>query len=220
MSYYEDVYLARLNKDGETKQERVIGARKRQFDNFLPKSIYKVDFMVDYKNYIGSLQPGNYNEKNILSYLLVPTEVILNTGNTITIGSDTWLVILVDPSKTLGYNKYKVIQLNRTFTWWDRDNIIHESKVNFRSSLMLVNKDQEKTQPPFFRELNNYSTLIMAYDESLQSDCYGKIDGSDRRFLVTGFDIETVPNVQYVTLDITMVRDDASQTTTPSSFWG
>ena len=37
-------------------------------------------------------------------------------------------------------------------------------------------------------------------------------------FIVSDYDCETVPGVQYLTIDITPVRDETSQSETPNSF--
>ena len=53
MSYYEDVYLQRVNRNGTSRQERILNTKIQNFENFLPKSMYKVDFSYNYQNYIG-----------------------------------------------------------------------------------------------------------------------------------------------------------------------
>ena len=47
MSYYEDVYLKRLNRYGTDYQSRVQAQREREFEGNLLKSIYRVDFEYD-----------------------------------------------------------------------------------------------------------------------------------------------------------------------------
>jgi hypothetical protein len=71
-----------------------------------------------------------------------------------------------------------------------------------------------------YREAQNYVNLIMKFDSSIQKEYYCLLNESPRAFVVSGFDCETVPGVQYLTIDITLVRDKDSQTATPSGFWG
>jgi hypothetical protein len=227
MSYYEDVYLARLNKDGTTRQERIQGAKERQFLNFLSKSVYKVGFVYNYQNCEGSLQPASGDEKDIISYMLTPADLILSTGSVLEITtlrglSQKWLVTYRDNNTTHGYNKHKVYLLDRVLTWWDSDKVIHETPVNIASSKDASVRDVFKNiaGAPSHREAQNFSNIIMAYDENLKQDYYCLLDGSPRAFIVSGFDCETVPGVQYTTIDITMVRDEPSQSATPSSYWG
>ena len=80
MSYYEDVYLQRVNRNGTSRQERILNTKIQNFENFLPKSMYKVDFSYNYQNYIGSLQPAKGDEKDIVSYMLTSKTVDIATG--------------------------------------------------------------------------------------------------------------------------------------------
>lgn len=226
MSYYEDVYLARLNKNGTSRQERIQGAKEYRFEKFLEKSVHRVSFTSNYQNYIGSLQPAEGDEKDVLSYMLTPTNVVLPTGSVLdvtTLQQDRqyWIVTYIDKNKTHGYNKYKVYLLDRVMKWWDSDKIEHETQVALSSSKDTNVQDIFKVmmREPVHREAHNLSNIIMAYDEKLKQDCYCLLDGSPRAFIVSGFDCETVPGVQYVTLEITMERDQNSQKTSPNSFW-
>ena len=47
MNYYNDVYLKRLNRYGLDYQSRVQGQREREFENYLLKTIYRVDFLYE-----------------------------------------------------------------------------------------------------------------------------------------------------------------------------
>ena len=41
MSYFENVYLKRMNKDGRTRQERVLTRKEKEFDKiFLERTEY------------------------------------------------------------------------------------------------------------------------------------------------------------------------------------
>lgn len=226
MSYYDDVYIPRLNRFGTTRQERILGKRSYNFEHFLEnRSIYRVEFISNYVNYIGVLEPGKGTEKDILSYLLLPLTSSLETGAVLEIGEKFWLVLFYEEHTEKGYNKYKVCLLDRLVTWWDSSDVMHTSPANFNGKMTSIIKDStNQTQgAPVFRELENYSNLIMPFSADLQQDNYLKIDGSDRRFIVTGFDIETIPGVQYVTIDLTMRRNADKELETPAiptSFWG
>lgn len=222
MSYYEDVYLTRVNKYGTTRQERILGAKQAKFDYFLAnKSVYKVDFIFNYHTYSGALEPGKGDEKDILSYMLISKEVVFNTGNVLKVNNDDWLVVHCDVSPMKGYNKYTVYLLDRTVTWWDEDNQVRTAKANFNSSLRanVQVSYSEKSGAPLFREDVNKASLLMPFNAYLKAGNYLKLDTGERRFIVVGFDIETVPGVQYVTLDISLRRDDDEQSVIPDSYW-
>ena len=44
MDYFEDVYLKRLNRYGIDYQSRVQNKREKEFEDYLLKSVYRVDF--------------------------------------------------------------------------------------------------------------------------------------------------------------------------------
>jgi D-alanine-D-alanine ligase-like ATP-grasp enzyme len=53
MSYFDEVYLKRLNRYGNDYKTRVQGQREKVFEDLLLKSIYRVDFF-----YKEESQPG------------------------------------------------------------------------------------------------------------------------------------------------------------------
>lgn len=226
MSYYEDVYLQRVNRNGTSRQERILNTKIQNFENFLPKSMYKVDFSCNYQNYIGSLQPAKGDEKDVVSYMLTSKTVDIATGSILDVTTSTganqkWLVTFKDHNDTYGYNKYKVYLLDRILTWWASDKIIHTSYVNVASTKDNSVKDIFKNiGDSAYREDQNYINLIMKFDTNIQKEYYCLLNGSPRAFIVSDYDCETVPGVQYLTIDITPVRDETSQSETPNSFWG
>jgi hypothetical protein len=52
--YYESVYQKRLNRYGLDYQSRVQSQRERDFENYLYKTIYRVDF-----EFNGEMLPGS-----------------------------------------------------------------------------------------------------------------------------------------------------------------
>lgn len=226
MSYYEDVYLQRVNRNGTSRQERILNTKIQNFENFLPKSMYKVDFSCNYQNYIGSLQPAKGDEKDVVSHMLTSKTVDIATGSILDVTTSTganqkWLVTFKDHNETYGYNKYKVYLLDRILTWYDKDKKVHTSYVNVASTKDNSVKDIFRNiGGSAYREAQNYINLIMKFDTNIQKEYYCLLNGSPRAFIVSDYDCETVPGVQYLTIDITPVRDEGSQTATPSGFWG
>ena len=222
MSYFENVYLARLNKNGTTRQERILATKAQQFEeSFLDQSIYKVEFSVGYTPYLGVLQPVKENEKEIIYHLLIPIEYTIETGEVLEINEKKWIVTFFDPSPDKGYNKYKVYLLDRVLTWWDEDKEEHTAPIHLCGGLekSITDSFRNSSAAPSFREATNLMHVLMQYDETIKQDTYVKIDQSERKFIVSGFDNETVPNVSYVTLDITMTRDEDAIIALPTSYW-
>ena len=70
MSYFEDVYLKRMNKEGVTQQERVKTRKEKEFDMlFLKKTEYQADIYQineEESNVVSSLQPNKWNESQLI----------------------------------------------------------------------------------------------------------------------------------------------------------
>jgi hypothetical protein len=56
MSYFEEVYLKRLNRYGHDYQTRVQGQREREFEGKLLKSVYRVNFIYEDVEHPGTLE--------------------------------------------------------------------------------------------------------------------------------------------------------------------
>ena len=78
MSYFEDVYLKRMNLHGNTQQERVQYRKEKEFnDLFLRKTqwqanIYQIND--EESDIICSLQPNKWNESELISNILISTK--------------------------------------------------------------------------------------------------------------------------------------------------
>ena len=67
---YIDIYKKRLNRYGLDYQSRIQGEREQLFDNYLLKSIYRVDFWFNGDFIPGSLERyKQYNTKTLHSVL-------------------------------------------------------------------------------------------------------------------------------------------------------
>ena len=55
MSTYFEIYKQRLNRFGNDYQSRIQGSREYNFDLYLLKSVYRVDFEYNH-HYAGSLE--------------------------------------------------------------------------------------------------------------------------------------------------------------------
>lgn len=75
MSYFDEVYLKRMNRDGKNIQERSRTRKEKEFDNlFLKRTRYFATILsVDDKpqQISCSLQPSKWNQDKIVSNILV-----------------------------------------------------------------------------------------------------------------------------------------------------
>ena len=79
MEYY-DIYKRRLNRYGLDYQSRLQGQRERNFDNYLLKTIYRVDFWFDGIYTPGSLERYKQDYTETQCYLLVAADIELPNG--------------------------------------------------------------------------------------------------------------------------------------------
>lgn len=132
MDYFKDVYLKRMNIDGNTRQERVLTRKETEFDNlFMRRTEYLVYVNeVDGNKvcFAASLQPNKYNESEVISNLLISKQFDeLQTGNILKIKQKigeqeqfkTWLVLFHEDNITLGYQLYKLICLDELISLTD-----------------------------------------------------------------------------------------------------
>jgi hypothetical protein len=116
MSYFDEVYLKRMNLHGHTRQERIKKSKEREFDKLFIKQteyqclIYKVN--EQQAEIVGSLQPNKWNESNLIGNLLISTSsAAFETGDILHIyqrianveEEKIWLVLFVEKNITKGY---------------------------------------------------------------------------------------------------------------------
>ena len=79
MSYMDEVYFKRLNKDGTNRQDRIKSRKEKEFDRlFLRDTEYLVNLYRingEEVSIRGSLQPNKWNESNLIGNLLISTSV-------------------------------------------------------------------------------------------------------------------------------------------------
>ena len=79
MSYF-DIYEKRLNRYGLDYQSRIQGKREQNFDLYLQKSIYRVDFEYNDEYISGSFERYKQDDSKTLHYLLVKIDVEFAPG--------------------------------------------------------------------------------------------------------------------------------------------
>ena len=132
MSYYDDVYLKRLNRYGYDYQSRIQGQRERNFETLLLKSVYRVDFLFKEEMHPALLERYKQDETETMQYLLTRIDLNLPTGTILMIPDKDdierpWLVYWLESIKASGYNRYVVLKMTHFITWRDRSNIERSS---------------------------------------------------------------------------------------------
>ena len=216
MSYYEDVYLKRLNRYGTDYQSRVQAQREREFEGKLLKSVYRVDFDYDGESHPGTLERYKQDETELTQYLLTRVSLNLPNGTILMIPDkdyelQPWLVFWKESIKASGYNRYVVLKMTHYITWRDRDNNEQKTWCYFHGSGDSAIKETIKASGAVYVEDSNVRFAIMPVNENLRKDDYMEIGEGKLKegYRVTGYDIHSTPGVEYVSLDPMYVRDQS-----------
>lgn len=218
-SYYEDVYLKRINKDGRTQQERVKSRKEHEFNElFLKKSEYQClvrEVNGKKRDEICSLQPNKWNESNLLSNLLMRTDSPpLQTGDILKIQQKIkeveyekiWLVLFVEENITKGYQLFKLICLDNTVNLTDEYGTTEDSFpvkfVSAAAALVIDTFVYSKTQFGYREPQANRCFITRDFD-FLKKGHYFEYKG--RGWEIAGIDNISIDNVAYVTISEKML---------------
>ena len=217
MGYYENVYLKRLNRYGIDFQTRIQGQREENFHRQLMKSVYYVEFEYDGKTCEGELTPMRQNETKTLQYLL--TDVHLNIPNgTILFIPDKdfelrpWLIYYLEDLKASGYNRYIVLKMTHLLSWIDRSGVQRETWAYFYGQEDNMLKDELKSRSRsrvLYTENLKLSFFITPVNEFIKKDDYLEVGegGLKEAYVVTGYDTQSTPGVEFVSVDPQYIRD-------------
>ena len=214
MSYYDDVYLKRLNRYGTDYQSRVQAQREREFEGKLLKSIYRVDFEYDNETHPGTLEKYKQDETELMQYLLTRVSLNLPNGTILMIPDkdlelQPWLVFWLESIKASGYNRYIVLKMTHFLTWRDRYGNEQNTWCYFHGSGDSALKESLKTAGAVYAEKENVRFAVMPTNEFLRKDDYIEIGEGNLKeaYRVTGYDIHSTLGVEYVSLDPMYIKD-------------
>lgn len=217
MSYYENVYLKRLNRYGYDYQSRVQAQREREFETKLLKSVYKVDFEYNNITHSATLERYKQNETELLQYLLTRVELDLPSGTILKIRDkngieQVWMVYWLESIKASGYNRYIVLKMTHFIQWKDRQNKTRKSWAYMYGQQDNMLKDEIRSRSrmdTLYAENLKSSFFVMPTNEFIKKDDYLEIGEGNLKeaYRVTGYDIHSTPGVEYITIDPVYIRD-------------
>ena len=219
MSYFDEVYLKRLNRYGYDYQSRIQGQREKVFEDLLLKSVYRVDFVYEEEMHPGLLERYKQDETELMQYLL--TRVGLNIPNgTILMIPDKdnveqpWLVYWLESIKASGYNRYIVLKMTHFISWRDRNGVARTSWSYMYGQQDNMLKDEIRSRSrsdAIYTENLKSSFFVVPTNEFIRKDDYIEIgEGALKEaYRVTGYDIHSTPGVEYVTVDPVYLRDNS-----------
>ena len=219
MSYFEDVYLKRLNRYGYDYQSRIQAQRERVFEDLLLKSLYRVDFVYADEMHPGLLERYKQDETETLQYLLTRVGLDMPSGTVLMIPDKNnreqpWMVYWLESIKASGYNRYIVLKMTHSITWLDRSNIQRISWCYMYGQQDNMLKDEIRSRSrvdTIYAENLKSSFFILPTTEYIRKDDYLEIgEGALKEaYRVTGYDVNSTPGVEYVTVDPVYLRDNS-----------
>lgn len=221
MSYFNEVYLKRLNIEGKTQQERIKTKKEKEFDKlFLKKTEYLANIYQineEKSNILCSLQPSKWNESQLLSNLLISTSNRpLKTGDILRIFQriketeydKIWLVIFCEENISKGYLSYKLICLdsivNITNEYGDT---IHAIPVKFINASASLVKDYFSFTATAngYREPEREIKFVTRNFDFLKKETY--FTYKEKGFKISGKDDISIENVVYVSLGESLIKE-------------
>ena len=217
MNYFNDVYLKRLNRYGYDYQTRIQSQREKVFEGLLLKSVYRVDFEYEQEMHPALLERYKQDETQLMQYLLTRVSLNIPNGTVLMIPDkdmveQPWLVYWLESIKASGYNRYIVLKMTHYINWRDRDGNTRFSWAYMYGQQDNMLKDEIRSRSrtdAIYAENLKSSFFIIPTNEFIRKDDYIEIgEGALKEaYRVTGYDINSTPGVEYVTIDPVYLRD-------------
>lgn len=211
MDYYHDVYLKRLNRYGLDYQSRTQKKRELNFESYLLKSVYRVDFLYKGEMVPATLERYKQDETETLGYLLTRVNLNIPAGTVLMIPNKDmrekpWMIYYLEEIKASGYNRYIVVKMTHFLTWKGRDGIFHHSWAYMYGQEDNMLKDEIRSRSrmdTIYAENLKTSFFLMPLAKDLKRDDYLEIGQGKLKeaYRVTGYDIQSTLGVEYVTVD-------------------
>ena len=215
--YYHNVYLKRLNRYGIDYQSRMQRQREENFKLQLKKSVYYVEFEYEDEMHEGELTPLRQNETKTMQYLLTDVHLDMPNGTILFIPDKDmelrpWMIYYLEDIKASGYNRYIMIKMTHYLTWKDREGNEQETWAYFYGQEDNMLKDELKSRSrnkTLYTENLKLSFFIMPRNEFLRKDDYMEVGEGPLKeaYVVTGYDIQSTPGVEFVSVDPQYIRD-------------
>ena len=221
MEYFE-VYKRRLNRYGLDYQSRVQGQRDRNFDDYLLKSIYRVDFWYNDTFTPATLERYKQDYTETQCYLLTRRDLEIPNGTILMVESrdgstKPWMIWWKEEIEASGYNRYVVLRMTHLLTWRDADKNVHEQWAYFSGPGNVNIQDVLKSPSAeaIYKENNNLYMFVTSYNSSVTRDTYFEIpyEETTTAYVTSGVDVNSTPGVMYVTADSSYIRDKSAEET-------
>jgi len=210
MEYY-DIYQLRLNRYGLDYQSRIQTKREKEFQLYLNKSVYRIEFNYGGEKVVGSFERYKQDETETLHYLLTPVDVNMPGGTILMLKNKDniekpWMVYYLENIKASGYNRYIMLRMTHFLTWTARDGSTQKSWAYMYGQEDNMLKDDLKSRSrmdTLYTENLKASFFVMPKNQYVRKDDYFIVgdDPFQEYYRVTGYDIQSTDGVEYVTID-------------------
>lgn len=213
--YYQKVYLKRLNRYGLNYQSRLQGQREREFEDYLLKSIYRIDFEYNSQMCPGSLEHYKQNYTETQGYLLTRRDLVIPNGTVLNIksrdGATTpWMIWWLEQIEASGYNRYVVLKMTHQLAWTSGDKTTTQWAYFSGPGNRTINDTiQSSGANAIFRENNNLHLFVTTFNEPFVKESYFEVTQGEltQAYEIKEFDVHSTPGVAYVSVDPVAVRD-------------
>ena len=215
MSNYFDIYLKRLNRYGNNYHTRVQSKRESEFESYLLRSVYRVDFDYDEETHPATFERYKEDESEALYYLLTRANLKIPNGTILMIPNRDdspcpWMVYRLETTQASGYNRYVMLRMSHFISWKNEKGETFESwsYLYGRQNSLKDDSFTSGTEARYAENTRLYS-LIMPLNPSLKKDTYIEVGENELKeaFRVTGYDIQSTPGVEYVSIDPIYIYD-------------
>ena len=219
MTYYNDIYMRRLNRFGKTYQERRLEQRKAEFHDRLLKSSYRVNLEYEGREFLGSFERYKQDETEALHYLLTETEQIMPNGTILQVPMEEnglvkrpWMIYYMEDQQFAAYNRYIMLKMTHIFKWIDREGLERKSYCYLYGQEDNMLKDELRSRSrsgTLYKENLKLSFCVLPRNGHIKKQDLIFIGSGDlfEQYVVSGYDIQSTPGVEYVSIDPTYARD-------------
>lgn len=217
---YIDVYKKRLNRYGLDYQSRIQGQRERDFENYLLKSIYRVDFKYDNMYVPATLERYKQDYTETQCYLLTRRNYIIPNGTMLEVESQNgnkqmWMVWWLEQTEASGYNRYVVLKMTQMLTWRDPEGKEHTQWAYFAGPGTSTISDTIKSSSgeAIYKENNNLHMFITSYNDAFVRDAYLEIKKEEANlgYIISEVDFVSTPGIAYISVDPSYIRDQSEK---------